>query len=204
MHPAYVRRKFTADEVLRMVQAGILAEDEPVELIDGELIARSPQGPRHRSRTAKIHRALEEAFGAGHHVQSHSPISAGVDSLPEPDVAVIRGDPDDFVDHHPGGADVPLVVEVSVTSQAEDRAKAAIYAGAGVREYWNLDVEARRLTVYQEPRPELREYTLVRVLHDDDTVPAHGTALPIRELLPPLTPTRSWRAACSRCRRRPG
>lgn len=84
------RRRFTADEVMRMVETGILREDDPIELIDGELIEMSPQGPLHRSRTVRVRRLLEAAFGTGFHVQDRSPIDAGPSSLPAPDVAVIR------------------------------------------------------------------------------------------------------------------
>lgn len=59
------RRRFTAEEVLRMVETGILREDEPLELIDGQLVAVSPQGPRHRALTTIVHTCLERSFGAG-------------------------------------------------------------------------------------------------------------------------------------------
>lgn len=176
------RRRFTADEVLRMVEAGILGEDEPVELIDGELITVSPQGPRHRALTVKIHQVLEQAFGAGHHVQDHSPIAAGPDSLPEPDVAVVRGAIDDWMDRHPGGADVPLVVEISVTSHKEDRSKAMVYARAGVETYWQLDVPARRLHVHTDPVQG--EYRTTRLATDEDEVGIAGTRIAVCDLLP--------------------
>ncbi|MEQ1571540.1 MAG: Uma2 family endonuclease [Myxococcota bacterium] len=178
------RRRFTAADVTRMVAAGILGEDDPLELIDGELIIVSPQGTVHRGLTVRIRRLLEAAFGPSFHVQDHSPIDAGPDSLPEPDVAVVRGDVDTFLDHHPTGADLALVVEISVTTQAMDRAKAAVYARAGVAEYWNLDVEARRLTVYRHPHPDRAEYALAEFLHAEDHVAAASVTLPVSRLLP--------------------
>ncbi len=175
------RRRFTADEVARMVEAGILAEDEHLELLDGELFAMSPQGPRHRATTVRLHRRLAEAFGPAFHVQDHSPIAAGPDSLPEPDVAVVRGSEADFADRHPSGADVALVVEVSVTSHALDRAKASVYARAGVAEYWQLDAPGRRLWVSTEPRGG--EYRVVRLLRDDEGVPVAGGSVRVADLL---------------------
>lgn len=176
------RRRFTADEVLRMVEAGILDEDEPIELIDGELITVSPQGPRHRALTVKIHGVLERAFGAGHHVQDHSPIDAGLDSLPEPDVAVVRGEVDALMDRHPAGDDLVLVVEISVTSQRFDRAKAAVYARAEVPEYWQLDEPARRLYVSTDPAGG--EYRAVCIYTEGDEVPVAATTVKVEELLP--------------------
>ncbi|MEO1171201.1 MAG: Uma2 family endonuclease [Myxococcota bacterium] len=89
--PTVERRRFTVDEVLQMVEAGILSADEPIELLEGELVVVHPQGPSHRSLTVRVHRRLESVYGAGFHVQDHSPIAVAPDSLPEPDVALIRG-----------------------------------------------------------------------------------------------------------------
>lgn len=176
------RRHFTADEVSRMVQAGIIAEDEPVELIDGELIVVSPQGPRHRGLTVRVHRALEAAFGPGHHVQDHSPIDAGPGGLPEPDVAVVRGDEGAFLDRHPAAPDLALVVEISVSSHALDVAKAEVYARAGVVEYWQIEVPERRLVVRSDPHGST--YRVTRLHFDEDEVPVAGGVLPVRGLLP--------------------
>ncbi|MBA2321966.1 MAG: Uma2 family endonuclease, partial [Deltaproteobacteria bacterium] len=107
------RRRFSADEVLRMVETGILGEDEPVELLDGELVTVTPQGPMHRALAVVVHDLLRAAFGEGVHVQDHSPIAAEPYSLPEPDVAVIRGAARDFLERHASGADVVLAVEIS-------------------------------------------------------------------------------------------
>ena len=178
------RRRFSADDVMRMLEAGVLRESDPVELIDGELIEMSPQGPLHRSRTVRVHQALEAAFGEGFHVQDHSPIAAGPDSLPEPDVAVIRGDVDAFADRHPAGPDVAMVVEISVTTQAYDRAKASLYARAGVPTYWNLDLVGRRLFVYGDLRSDLGEYSRVTTLVAGDTVTAGSANIAVSELLP--------------------
>jgi Uma2 family endonuclease len=176
------RRRFTADEVLRMVDAGILSEHEPVELIEGELITVSPQGPRHRALTVKIHQVLERVFGPDHHVQDHSPIAAGPDSLPEPDVAVVRGRVDDWMDRHPGGPDVPLVVEISVTSHATDRSKAAVYARAEVPEYWQVDVPGRRVHVHREPRAG--EYRTTHLATDVDEIEIAAARVAVADLLP--------------------
>ncbi|MCB9536958.1 MAG: Uma2 family endonuclease [Myxococcales bacterium] len=166
-------RRFTVDEVLNMIDAGILGEDEPLELIDGELIYVSPQGPPHASLTNNIRDDLFLAYGAGAHVREAKPIIAGDDSLPEPDVAVFRGHRDDYAGRHPRGDECLLAVEVAHTSHSADRAKAAVYAAAGVPVYWLVDLPARRLEVHGEPRPDGR-YALVRVLAGDDRVSLPG------------------------------
>ena len=175
-------RRFTAEDVRRMVDAGILLEDEPVELIDGGLVVVSPQGPLHRSIAVVVHELLQRAFGAGFHVQDHSPVDAGPDSLPEPDVAVVRGSPRDFVARLPNGADVPLLVEVSVTSHRMDERKAGDYAAGGFAEYWQVQVPERRLVVRSSPTAG--EYRVVRIYVEGDAVPVAGATIPVAELLP--------------------
>ena len=78
------------------------------------------------------------------------------DSEPEPDLAVVRGDVDDYDDHHPGPADVALVVEVARSSLADDRALAQTYGGGGIPVYWIVNVDARQLEVYAHPAPGAR------------------------------------------------
>jgi Uma2 family endonuclease len=178
-------RRFTVDEVLRMVRGGVLAEDEPLELLEGELVVASPQGPEHSSVAEVIRRALEGAWGPGVHTRCHSPIAADRHNLPEPDVAVVRGAAQDYFGRYPEGGDVLQVVEVSRTSQAADRAKAAIYARAGVPIYWLVDLIARRVEVRSEPLPDGR-YARLATHQEDDRIEVPGTdgTLAVRDLLP--------------------
>lgn len=102
--------------------------------------------------------------------------------MPEPDVAVVRGSPRDLMDRHPGHADVPLLVEISVTSHAEDRAKAAPYGRAGFPEYWQLDVPGRKLVVRTEPEGDA--YRTTRIVPDGESVSVNGVLVPVAGLLP--------------------
>jgi Uma2 family endonuclease len=176
------RHQWTAEDVQRMVETGVLAEDAPVELIDGDLITVSPQGPQHRMSTVRVRRCLERAFGPGFYVQTHSPVQAGPNSLPEPDVAVVR-EPERF-DRHPRGDDVALVLELAYSSHDLDRAKAAVYAAGGFPEYWIVDLVARRVTVYRQPDPTLREYRVTTVFTDGEVL-SGAVAVPVADLLPP-------------------
>ncbi len=184
-NPAFQRRRLTVDDVLRMVKAGALDEDEPLELLDGDLIVVSPQGPLHRGLTVLVHQALARTFSDGHHVQDHSPIVAGEHSMPEPDCTVIRGSAADFLEVHPTGHDVVMAVELSVTSQALDQAKAAIYAAAGVPCYCQVDVPARRASVFTVPREGAAEYSRVALLVDGEGFEVEGRRIEVSDLLPP-------------------
>jgi Uma2 family endonuclease len=166
--PSLATRRFTVAEVLRMVEVGILHEDEPYELIGGRLVEVSPRGPTHARLVGKLAERLRAVYrSAPLVVREEKPMVASEHSLPEPDVAVARGDFDSFAEAHPSGTDLVLVVETSVTSQATDHQKAAEYARAGVPVFWLIDVPARRVEVHQDPRPDGR-YRLVRVLAGDD------------------------------------
>lgn len=178
-------RRFTAEEVLRMVEEGVLSEDEPFELLEGRLIVVSPQGPEHQTVAERVRRLLETAYGDEVHGRTHSTILGGADALPEPDVAILRGTVDDYLHRLPEGPDLLLVVEISRTTQANDRAKAAIYSRSGVPVYWLVDLAARRVEVRSEPLPDGRYARLET--HPDGArlpVPGTGTTLPVHDLLP--------------------
>jgi Uma2 family endonuclease len=116
------------------------------------LVVREPQGSSHAAITEHIGRVLAAAFGEGWHARRHSPLALGEHSEPEPDVAVVAGRPLDYVAAHPSTA--ALVVEVADSSLRLDRRfKAAVYARAGVPEYWIVNLVARTLEVYRDPQP---------------------------------------------------
>jgi Uma2 family endonuclease len=145
------RRKFTADEVYRMLEAGILEEGPGLELLEGDLVIMSPQGAPHSGLADFIRIRLEEALGAGHYARTHCPVDAGPYSQPEPDVALVRGRAEDFLAHHPTAEQTLLVVEIARSSRPRDRKKAPIYARAGFPEYWLFDLEKERVEVYRVP-----------------------------------------------------
>ena len=144
-------RRWTRVEYARLIDLGLLDEDEPVELVDGELVCKEPQSARHAAAVLLVAEALRRAFGAGWQVRIQMPIALGDNSEPEPDVAVVEGGPGDFFDAHPAYA--ALVVEVAVSSLGFDRdEKASLYARGGVPDYWILDVDGRRMEVRRDPR----------------------------------------------------
>jgi Uma2 family endonuclease len=176
-------RRFTADEAIRMVEAGILGKDEHVELLDGALVEMTPQGRPHVVATTRLAERLRSIYGQANHILEEKPLAIGRFDLPEPDVAVIRGRLEDYP-AHPTGRDAALVVELAWSSQSSDRRKAATYAGGGVETYWLVDVLARRLEV--RTTPEGGAYQVTRVLGEDDVVELPGSSVrwAVRELLP--------------------
>lgn len=182
LDPAIRRHRFTVAEVLRMADSGILEEDAPVELLDGELIDVSPQGPEHATGKAVLRDALRLAYAGEGCVREQDPLVAGEHSLPEPDLAVVRGAPRDYGRRHPRGDEALLVVEVSRTSHRVDQAKTRIYARAGVPEYWIVDLVARVVTIHRGPGDA--GYATAVVIDEQGTLELpRGVRCPVIELL---------------------
>lgn len=155
MHESQRRyRHWTRQEYYRAAEQGIFRPDERLELIRGEIIRKmSPQGRPHARTINRIVKALEAIFVSGCHVASQQPLYVSEESEPEPDVAVIKGESEDY-EEHPTPADVLLIVEVSDSTVRFDRhEKAALYAEVGIMEYWIVNVQARILEVYRDPAP---------------------------------------------------
>jgi Uma2 family endonuclease len=147
------RRLFTVDEYYRMAEAGILCEDDRVELIEGEIIEMPPIGSPHASVVARLNslfpRRLTPEVAI---VAIQTPIRLGGRTEPVPDICLLKPRSDFYSKEHPDASDVLLLIEVSDTTLAYDTGrKQALYADAGISEYWVIDVNGRRIEVYRGP-----------------------------------------------------
>ena len=141
-----VRKRFTADEYVRMAQVGILSEHDRVELMDGEVVVMSPIGPRHGACVASANRALVRAAGDDAIVLPQSSVRLDRYYQPQPDLALLRPREDFYAAQHAGPGDMLLVVEITDSSLAYDRdVKAGVYAAAGIPEYWIADLNGNVL-----------------------------------------------------------
>ena len=137
-------RRWTRDEYDRMIATGIFHPEERLELLEGEIVHMTPQGSGHATAVRLVEDALRNLFNVGFDVRVQMPLALGTDSEPEPDVAVVVGPPRDYRDEHPRVA--ILVVEVADSTLSLDRErKAALYARAGIQEYWLLNLTDRCL-----------------------------------------------------------
>jgi Uma2 family endonuclease len=128
----------------------VLHEDEPVELIGGELIVAEPKGTPHSTAIALAAEALRTAFGPGWLVRLQDPVALDDDSEPEPDLVVVPGGPRDYLAEHPSTP--VLIVEVAESSLAFDRHhKGSLYARAGLPDYWIVNLVDRAVEVYRRP-----------------------------------------------------
>jgi Uma2 family endonuclease len=173
-----------------MVHLGILSDDDPVELLEGWLVYKMPKNPPHRVTTKLTRNALEAIIPEDWYVDTQEPITL-IDSEPEPDVVIVRGNTRDYLDRHPGAQDIALIVEVSDTTLERDRtSKKRLYARAGIPIYWIINLPEQQIEVYTEP-VTLGEATYQRrqdyQLSDKVPVSIAGqtlTLLSVRDLLP--------------------
>jgi Uma2 family endonuclease len=174
----------------RLVDLGMF-EGEGLELLDGVLVVREPQGSGHAALVGQIGHVLQTAFGAGWHARLHAPLAVDVESEPEPDVAVVAGAYRDYLGAHPSTA--ALVVEVADSSLTVDRrVKGGLYARAGLVEYWIVNLVDGTLEVYRQPQPAVESehgwvYRSATTLRPPATVTplaAPGAVIDVADLLP--------------------
>jgi Uma2 family endonuclease len=183
--------RLSVDQYHAMIQAGILTEDDPVELLEGWLVTKMSKNPKHRVATRLVRQALERIISPGWYVDSQEPLTT-VDSEPEPDVTVVRGETRQYPDRHPGPGDVALVGEVADSSLQRDRSlKKRLYAAARIPVYWIVNLLANQIEVYTEPSgpAEKPDYRQQHNYGLEDTIPVvidgqEVGRLAVKELLP--------------------
>jgi Uma2 family endonuclease len=150
-----LRRRFTVDEYYRMAEAGILHEDDRIELIEGEIVQMAAIGSKHAAGVDRLNYLFSPRVGQRAIVRVQNPVRLSQYTEPQPDVTLLRPRPDYYASAHPGPQDVLLLVEVMVTSEDYDReVKVPLYARSGIGEVWLVDLEADHIEVYRQPAPE--------------------------------------------------
>jgi Uma2 family endonuclease len=146
------RRLFNTEEYHRMAAAGILCEDDRVELLQGEIVEMSPIGSRHVACVNRLTQRFSTLLGKRAIVSVQNPVLLGEFSEPEPDLALLRWRDDFYGEALPRAEDVLLLVEVAQSSVETDReVKMALYAQAGVVEVWLVDLEVEQVEVFRVP-----------------------------------------------------
>ncbi len=168
------RKHFTVDEYYRMLEAGILTEDDRVELIDGEIIEMSPIGSHHAGCVTRLNMLLNQLVGGQSIVAIQNPIHLNDQSEPQPDVALLKMRSDFYADGHPTPSDILLVIEVADTSVGYERPfKIPRYARAGIAEVWLVDLAAATVEVYSDPSGN--QYQRVSRLASGDVLSVPGS-----------------------------
>jgi len=153
MLPAETKRhRFTAREYRAMAEAGVLGEDDRVELVGGEIVDMAPIGSRHLACVVALNHLLVEASGGRFFVSVQNPVRLGERDEPQPDLSLLRRRPLPEAPAPPGPGDVLAVLEVSDTTLSYDRnVKLPLYAGSGVPEAWVVDLAGQKVEVHHGP-----------------------------------------------------
>ena len=164
--------RFTQDALLRMIDAGILAPDDRVELIDGEIVDMTPSGPRHAEYVDRLLHLLADLMPQAR-VRVQGTLDLGPRNLVDPDLMLLRTRPGGYRDALPRASDVLLLVEVAEASYSRDsEIKARLYAEAGVADYWIVDVDRQAVVVHRRPRNDKYEHVQT-IRGKADLVPLH-------------------------------
>jgi Putative restriction endonuclease len=154
--------RFSVAKYHRLTELGVLTEDDNVELLEGYVVQKMARNPPHCNALQRLTTRLFRLALANWQVRIQMAVTL-VDSEPEPDTVLARGNEDAFAHRHPGPSDIGVVIEVSDTSLGIDRSdKGRIYARSNLPVYWIINVVDRQVEVYTDPRP-------------NDPVPAYAT-----------------------------
>lgn len=183
--PWVIRRVLTVAEYHRMGEAGILTEDDRVELIEGELIAMAPIGSAHSGTVNGLTRLLVLAVGNRGVVAVQNPVQLDNLSEPQPDFSVLKPRDDDYRRATPRPDEVLLIVEIADSSLAYDRnVKRSLYARHGIPEFWIVNLTAGEVEVCRSPAGGT--YTALSRAGRDAVLEIQllpGTAIPVAALL---------------------
>jgi hypothetical protein len=182
--------RFTVDQYHRMIEAGVLTEDDRVELLEGWIVTKMPHNPRHDAVVSIVQRKLRTVIPTDWIVRVQSAITLA-DSEPEPDLAIARGPEERYLAAHPGPSDLSLVIEVSDSTLESDRVnKARLYARARIAAYWIINLPEAKVEVRTRPRAgKAPAYHQRRDYAAGELVPlaiagTGGGSIAARELLP--------------------
>ncbi len=144
-------RRFTVAEYHKLIDIGILTQDDNLELLDGHLVRKMSRNAPHDGTIQLVEAALNAVLPVGWRLRNRSAVTLPA-SEPEPDFAVARGTVRTYLTRHPVVADVGLVVGVADSTLDTDRdIKAPLYGHAGLPEYWIINIPDRRIEVYAQP-----------------------------------------------------
>lgn len=162
------KHRFTVSDFYRMGDAGVFPPGARVELLEGEIIDMMPIGPFHSGVVNRLADFFTQHHNGRWLVTNQNPVRLDPHSEPQPDIVLVRRDPDFYAGRHPQPEDVLLLVEVAESSLDYDRGdKRAAYGKAGIEEYWLVNLQEQCVEVYREPH--FTGYARVTVLKPGDS-----------------------------------
>ncbi|GAP95968.1 predicted dioxygenase [Leptolyngbya sp. NIES-2104] len=167
-------KRFTIEEYHHLTELGFFQEDDHVELIRGQLIYMAAKGTPHSVCSTRLNRQLTKLIGDQATLRGQEPIALPNDGEPEPDFAIVRNRPDDYLSGHPRSEDILLLIEISDSSLTYDQeTKLELYAEDEIQHYWIFNLIDRVLEMYSEPYQKSASkfgYRLKRIALPDERV----------------------------------
>lgn len=149
---AIAAKRFSINEYHRLAELGFFRENSRVELIAGEIVQMAAKGTKHSVCSTRLERELFKLVGERATLRGQEPIIIADDSEPEPDLAIARNRPDDYLSAHPSPTDILLLIEIADSSLSYDQqVKLPLYAQAGIVNYWLFNLQEECLEAYSEP-----------------------------------------------------
>jgi Putative restriction endonuclease len=149
--PPYPVWKFSVDDYHRLIESGVLTEDDPVELLEGWIVPKMPRNTPHDVCLDKSQEALRAILPAGWRLRVQSAITTP-DSEPEPDFAIVPGPANRYLANHPLPQDITTLIEVADSSLDRDRNdKGRLYARAAISIYWIINLVDSQVEVHTAP-----------------------------------------------------
>jgi Uma2 family endonuclease len=168
------RRHFTLEEYHRLGDLGFFGEEERVELIRGEIIQMPTKKPPHSVCNTLLWQELYKLIGGRAILRVQEPIILPADSEPQPDVAIVRNQEDNYLSSHPYPEDILLLIEVAdSTLKYDQETKLRLYAEAGISDYWIVNLANNQLETYSQPYQEHDgqfNYRLKRIYLQNESV----------------------------------
>lgn len=186
--PPWPVRRFTVAEYQHLRDAGAFAEDR-VELLEGWIVPKVTHSPPHDWTVTQVQQLLTQVLPDKWLLRVQCAITTE-DSEPKPDHVIAHGPNDRYLETHPCGANIGLLIEVADATLRKDRRKAAIYAAENIPVYWIINLVDRRVEVHTQPNPVARQYQDVQAFAPGESVAINLDGreivrLPVDELLPP-------------------
>ncbi len=183
--------RFSVARYQKMIETGIITPADKVELLENYVVLKMGRNPPHDVTIQVISETLTPAVPPGWRLRVQLTVVL-MDSQPEPDFAIVRGNARTYLTRHPGAADVGLIIEVAESSLLRDQHdKTRIYARGGIPCYWIANLVDQRIEVYSQPSgpAAVPAYGSFQVYQPGDAIPlvldgAVAATIPVADLLP--------------------
>lgn len=172
------KRLINVEEYHLMIKAGILTEQDHVELVNGEILNRTPIGSKHVAVVNRINAIINQLIGKNAIVSIQNPVRINEISEPEPDIVILKPDEHFYANQLATAQDTLLIIEVSDSTIDYDReVKLPIYASAGVPEYWIVNLEDNLIEAYHQPNGDV--YKFKEIARGEEELSAHALELTV-------------------------